>query len=213
MKSIKKPHLLRFILALPLIVASFGLVVVASTPQVSAADPKLTTWQNFIKKKCGAMSADAAERCSTQLNSQLKTKCGAPKPDKDSYVTCWRKFIRDNGGTAGPRSKPDERETPVVSDDSVNCGNVSTNIISCSNSNGDPVSSLLLDIINFLAVGVGIAVVGGIIWGGMLYASSNGDSSKTKQGISVIVNAVIGLLLFIFMYAFLNYLVPGGLFT
>ena len=70
-----------------------------------------------------------------------------------------------------------------------------------------------MQVINFLAVGVGIAVVGGIIWGGMIYASSNGDSAKTKHAITIIVNAVVGLLLFIFMYAFINFLVPGGLFT
>lgn len=57
---------------------------------------------------------------------------------------------------------------------------------------------------------VGIAVVGGITWGGMLYASSNGNASKAQQGITVIVNAVIGLLLFIFMFAIANFLVPGG---
>lgn len=93
------------------------------------------------------------------------------------------------------------------------CGDITTNIIDCGNKGGDPVTNLVLDIINFLAVGVGIAVVGGIIWGGLLYASSNGDPNKTKQGVKVIVNAFIGLLLFIFMYAILNFLVPGGLFT
>lgn len=72
---------------------------------------------------------------------------------------------------------------------------------------------IIIQLINFLAVGVGIAVVGGIIWGGMLYASSNGDPSKTKQGVTVIINAVVGLLLFMFMYAIINYLVPGGVFN
>lgn len=93
------------------------------------------------------------------------------------------------------------------------CGQIDTSLVNCDTNGGNPVISLVLQIINFLAVGVGIAVVGGIIWGGLLYASSNGDSSKAKQGITTIVNAVIGLLFFMFMYALINFIVPGGLFA
>lgn len=93
------------------------------------------------------------------------------------------------------------------------CGDIKTSIIKCNTRGGNPVMSILIQVINFLAVGVGIAVVGGIIWGGMIYASSNGDSAKTKQAITIIVNAVVGLLLFMFMYALINFIVPGGLFT
>jgi len=63
-----------------------------------------------------------------------------------------------------------------------------------------------------LASLVGIAVVAGISWGGMLYATSNGNSAKAQQGITTIVNAVIGLLIFIFLFAITNFLVPGGIF-
>lgn len=94
------------------------------------------------------------------------------------------------------------------------CGDVDTAIIGCSGSgNGGIVMALLVKIINFLAVGVGIAVVGGIVWGGITYIRSNGNASIAQQGITIIVNSVIGLLLFIFMYAIVNFLVPGGLFT
>lgn len=83
-----------------------------------------------------------------------------------------------------------------------------------SSSNGaNSVTSLLLTIINFLAIGVGIAVVGGIAFGGIRYASANGNASQAQQGITFIVNSVIGLVLFILMYAIINFLVPGGLFT
>jgi hypothetical protein len=93
------------------------------------------------------------------------------------------------------------------------CGGVVTSVVKCDSSGGGIITDLLLVVINFLAVGVGIAVVGGIIWGGLIYASSNGDSAKTKQAVNIIVNAVIGLLLFFFMYAIINFLVPGGIFT
>lgn len=93
------------------------------------------------------------------------------------------------------------------------CAGVKTTVIKCKTDNGNPVIGVLLQIINFLAVGVGIAVVGGIIWGGLIYASSNGDAGKVKEAKTIIVNAILGLLLFFFMYAFINFLVPGGVFS
>ncbi len=75
------------------------------------------------------------------------------------------------------------------------------------------VTALLLYVLDFLAAGVGIAVVIGIVWGGLVYAQSDGDASQAKEGNQIIVNAVIGLLLFIFMYAAVNFFVPGGLFN
>src|SRR5688572_23845194 len=64
-----------------------------------------------------------------------------------------------------------------------------------------PLFSFLLALMNFLAFGVGIAVVGGIAWGGYNIISSNGNAGKMEEGVNIIMNAVIGLLLFIFMYA------------
>ena len=95
------------------------------------------------------------------------------------------------------------------------CNGVSTSVIACDSaqSENSSVWGLLIAVINFLAVGVGIAVVGGIIWGGMLYASSNGNTNKSKQGVTVIVNSIIGLLLFMFTYAIVDYMVPGGFFA
>lgn len=77
---------------------------------------------------------------------------------------------------------------------------------------GSSIWKLLLTIINFLTIGVGIAVVGGISWGGIMYATAQGNPSGTQKGLMIISNSIIGLLLFIFLYAIINYLVPGGLF-
>jgi hypothetical protein len=76
----------------------------------------------------------------------------------------------------------------------------------------NPIFKALLTIFNFLAVGVGILATGGIVFGAIQYITSNGDAGKAKQGVTVIMNAVIGVFLFIFMYAILNFVVPGGLF-
>lgn len=93
------------------------------------------------------------------------------------------------------------------------CGGVDTSIdYGCKEGTTDSISQLMLYAINFLAVGVGIAVVGGIAWGGWIYASANGDAGKAKEGRMIVINAVIGLVLFMTLWAAVNFLVPGGLF-
>lgn len=93
------------------------------------------------------------------------------------------------------------------------CGGVETSInFGCPSSakGAGAIESIMLMVINFAAVGVGIAVVGGIVYGGIRYTTANGNASSAQQGIMIIVNAVIGLVLFIMMYAIINFLVPGG---
>jgi len=92
------------------------------------------------------------------------------------------------------------------------CG-VDTVILQCSGAGENPIIRAFVEIFNFLAVGVGILTVLGIILGGIKYITANGNSSQAEQGITIIVNAVIGLLLFIFMFSLINWLVPGGLFS
>lgn len=89
---------------------------------------------------------------------------------------------------------------------------IETSIIDCNANNAGSISGMLLKIIDFIAIGVGIAVVGGIAWGGLIYAQSGGDAGKVKEAKQIIINAVIGLVLFFLMYAATNFLVPGGLF-
>ncbi len=112
---------------------------------------------------------------------------------------------------------PDDAGTTEKGQKIYCCGAAQTSIdFNCAKSDkpgANTVTSLLLTIINFLAIGVGIAVVGGIVFGALRYSSANGNASHAQQGITFIVNAVIGLILFIFMYAIINFLVPGGLFT
>lgn len=83
----------------------------------------------------------------------------------------------------------------------------------CSASNASPITAMLLWAISILGVGVGIAVVIGIVLGGITYAMSDGEAGRVKEAKDKIVNAIIALFLFLFGYAAINFLVPGGLFN
>ncbi len=70
---------------------------------------------------------------------------------------------------------------------------------------------LAVEILKFLSVGVGLAVVGGIAAGGIVYSTAEGSPGKTQAGIKIITNSVIGLLLYLLMFAILQFMIPGGI--
>lgn len=77
----------------------------------------------------------------------------------------------------------------------------------------NPIVNRLEEIINFLSIGVGVVVVAVIIFGGIQYMTADGSAQATAAAKSRITNALIALLAFIFTYAFLQWLVPGGVFN
>lgn len=72
---------------------------------------------------------------------------------------------------------------------------------------------ILLVAINILTAGVGILAVAGIIYGSILYTSSGGNPENTKKAMTFITNTVIGIIAYGAMFALLNFIIPGGLFT
>lgn len=76
----------------------------------------------------------------------------------------------------------------------------------------NPIVQDLNQIVNFLGAAVGVVVVGSIILGGIQYATASENSSAVSQAKQRILNGVIALVAFIFLFAFLQWLIPGGVF-
>ena len=98
------------------------------------------------------------------------------------------------------------------------CDGVDTAILSCPKSNGKTVEttgvwSLLVMAIKILTAGIGVLAVAGIVYGSILYTSAGDSSEKVSKAREVIRNVVIGILAYALMYAVLNFIIPGGLFT
>lgn len=100
------------------------------------------------------------------------------------------------------------------------CGGVVTSIITCDQKggkSGDPSTSgvwgLLLLGINILTAGVGVAAVAGIVIGSVMYMTAGGSPERTKKANIFLSNVVLGIIVYAVMYAFLNFIIPGGLFT
>lgn len=67
-------------------------------------------------------------------------------------------------------------------------------------------------VINFLSAGVGIVVIGMIILGGIQYSIAGDNAQAVSAAKQRIINALTALLVYIFAFAFINWLIPGGLF-
>lgn len=65
--------------------------------------------------------------------------------------------------------------------------------------------------IRLLSVLVGIIVAISIVVGGVQYSSASGDPSKVNAAKKRITNAILALLAYLFMFAFLQWLLPGGI--
>lgn len=92
------------------------------------------------------------------------------------------------------------------------CGSTQTQIVGC-NAKKDGVESinaLITIVLTVMTVIIGIVAVGGLAYAAILYASARDNQSQTGEAITIIRNIVIGLLLYGFTIAIINWLVPGG---
>jgi hypothetical protein len=86
---------------------------------------------------------------------------------------------------------------------------------SCKTSNKDGCSALLdavFAIVRFLSAGVGIVIVGSTIWAGVQYSSARDDPSAVGKAKDRLRGNGYALLMYVFAYAILNYILPGGFF-
>lgn len=69
----------------------------------------------------------------------------------------------------------------------------------------DRPNDLVKNVVNGILYFVGILSVVMLIWGGILYTTSAGDSNKVTTAKNTIMYAVIGLVIAIFAYAIVNF--------
>jgi len=64
--------------------------------------------------------------------------------------------------------------------------------------------------INFLSALAGMVIIASIMFAGFQYMTAQDNAGQIEQARKRIIMALTALVLFIFMYALLNFLVPGG---
>ena len=73
----------------------------------------------------------------------------------------------------------------------------------------DGESGIVTTVINIILYVVGIISVIMIIFGGIKYATSAGDTGKVTQAKNTLVYAVVGLLVAVFAFALVNWVLKG----
>lgn len=99
--------------------------------------------------------------------------------------------------------------SPLVGAINVTKGGGDTEQGVLTNKDGDDFKTLLGRIMSTLFFILGIAAVIFIILGGYNYATSNGDSGKTKKAKDTILYACIGLILAIMAYAIVGFVLSA----
>jgi hypothetical protein len=82
------------------------------------------------------------------------------------------------------------------------------NSVSCSNI----IKNYINPIILFLGAGVGLVIIIMTVIGGIQYITSGGDPNHVAEAKKRIANALLALVTWIIIWAFLEWIIPGGLF-
>jgi len=77
----------------------------------------------------------------------------------------------------------------------------------------NPIVKWLNVLINIVAGVIGVGAVLMLIVAGIQYITSRDNAQGVADAKKKIINVVIGLAAFVFLYAFLNWLIPGGVFA
>lgn len=176
-----------------------------------------------------------AMRNSAKNADECTARGGQPQTDdKGAYTGCGTPPPAQQNGTCKDGSKPDATSgkctdgssptqhvnNPGNGEQFQNCGEAETVLVSCTAQNcglgantifsGTPVIGCVLKFgIQALTVLVGVGAVAGIAWESLQYARAQDNQSAVANARDRIRDIVIGLVVYIFMIAILQWLIPG----
>ncbi len=128
-------------------------------------------------------------------------------------------FLLPEVASAGPTQCNDTNNGCTGGQPSGSAGSSSTLGNDCANKPGpqclqdNPIVNDLNLAVDFLSGLVGVVVVGVIILGGIQYSMAGDKAEAVSAAKKRIVNGVTALLAFLFIFAFLQWLIPGGIFS
>lgn len=70
-------------------------------------------------------------------------------------------------------------------------------------------TDILVLVVDIMSIGIGILGVIGIVWAGTLYLTAGGDPNKVQKAKTRLFEIVIGLAVYVVIYALLRFLLPG----
>jgi hypothetical protein len=137
--------------------------------------------------------------------SQLRCICPANLRQSVTGNSC---VAQDSTTGAGTDQSFNEESSVIGSDRDDNCeppAGTSLNRDNCG------IINLVVVGTNFLSAIAGIVIVASFMIAGFQYMTAQDNAGQIQKAKSRIITTLLALTVFIFMYALLNFLVPGGL--
>ena len=190
----------RTILQLLLITTLIGGALNIAFSPIAAAD---------MDDACGKYTGQAKTDCEAGYNGtkQCNNLGGVSATACNAGVAQAQK----DGNTSGNPTNGTTNPTNGGNANTGECGGAKTEIVSCDEDAGlGAISSLIKMAITIVTVIIGVVAAGGITYAAILYASARDSQSQVQEAIGIIRNVAIGLLMYGFTVAIINWLVPGG---
>lgn len=154
-------------------------------------------------------SADAKDACTKYKNDANNKAC--IQGYKDGHYAYYHKT--DHNPAVTTPTKTTKPGATYCDQSSANCSDPAADPnAKCDNDDCDFIKKFVNPAINTLSACFGVIAIISIILGGINYATSEGDPQKTSRAKNRIFNTIIAVIAYIFLYAFLQFLVPGGAF-
>lgn len=153
-------------------------------------------------------SKHSCEKCSAFGNCQADATV-LPKPKGEDKT----ELSIGEGEGLGATKKKAVDDSGKNRSKSGSCAGEKTDYFACSGDGVTAIVGIVKIIVLIVSVGVGIVAVGGLVYGAILYASAQDSQDQISKSIKVIRSVITGLLLYMFMVAIINFLVPGGVFS
>lgn len=116
------------------------------------------------------------------------------------------------GSTGRGSSQPQNPETGTVCNQGTCIDPAADPDAECDKDNCDFIKKYVNPTINLFSIVFGLIATASLIMGGIQYSASAGDPQNVAKAKKRIIDTIIAIVAFFFLYAFIQFLVPGGLF-
>jgi ABC-type maltose transport system permease subunit len=224
-----------FAIILPLILmVTFSYQATAASNYGNCYDKKKSNQKDCLQseynKACEGKTGNKKENCQQEESGKLDSAFDSAisrcmEQQKLSKDACKDKYVKPSqvGGYVSSQNSDDGDGSPsadpnLTAPETLTQEEQQVRDYRCDPANPDaciqdnPIIRWLNILINLVAGIVGVGAVLMIIWAGIQYTTARDNAQAVAAAKQKIINVVIGIAAFMFLYAFLNWLVPGGVF-
>ena len=209
----------------------------AQQQQCSDSESSAQSFCNNLPGNQQQSCSDSLAGCSTQttvsnflgclnhLNAADQSGQSCPSGQAFQYngtvLSCTPDSAQTSSGSSTPLNgaicdnPADCVNTPctAASGDPVNCNSSLPTTTNCNSQNTcDLVAHYVQPAFELLSALVGVVAAISIIYGGIQYSTSEGDPKKVSAAKGRLIKTIIALIAYAFLFGFLEFLIPGGLF-